>query len=108
MTAHYGNPLRPLALDSQRPGLIVLDLAMPIPGGFETLRTLMPKAETASIPAIMLTVKESDADVVQAWPIGADSYLTTPFEMHDLMAATKRMLNIADTDKTARQSGGGR
>ena len=84
------------AVASQHPALIILDVAMPILDGFETLRILRAKPETASLPVILLTARDSDADVVRGWASGADLYLTKPFEMGDLVLATKRILEASE------------
>jgi two-component system alkaline phosphatase synthesis response regulator PhoP len=87
-----------LAVDSQHPDLIVLDVAMPVLDGFETLRALRAKPETASLPVIMLTARQSDADVVKGWSTGADLYITKPFEVQELVLATKRLLEVAEAE----------
>jgi DNA-binding response OmpR family regulator len=90
-----------LAVDSQHPDLIVLDVAMPVLDGFETLRALRAKPETASLPVIMLTARQSDADVVKGWSTGADLYITKPFEVQELVLATKRLLEVAEAEAGA-------
>lgn len=87
-----------LAVDSQRPDLIILDVVMPVMDGFQTLRLLKEKPETASIPVIMLTVRRSDVDVLHGWTSGVDLYLTKPFETSELIALTKRMLDAKEPD----------
>jgi len=97
-----------LAVEAQRPDLIILDVAMPVLDGFETFRLLRAKPETLSIPVIMLTARRSDAEVVQGWASGVDLYLTKPFEARELLAVTRRMLDIAETGETVGEGGGGR
>ena len=87
-----------LAVDSQHPDLIVLDVAMPVLDGFETLRALRAKPETASLPVIMLTARRSDTDVVKGWSSGADLYITKPFEVRELVLATKRLLEVTGAE----------
>lgn len=81
-----------LAVASQRPDLIVLDIAMPVLDGFETLRLLRAKPETGGIPVIILTGRKGDADVARAWATAADFYLTKPFDAQELVTAVKRMI----------------
>ena len=94
-----------LAVDSRRPDLIILDVVMPVMDGFQTLRLLKEKPETASIPVIMLTVRSSDVDVVHGWTIGVDLYLTKPFETSELIALTKRMLEAKEPDEAKETEG---
>jgi DNA-binding response OmpR family regulator len=88
-----------LAVDAQYPDLIILDVMMPVLDGFQTLRLLKEKPETASIPIIMLTVRGSDADVLHGWANGVDLYLTKPFETSELIASTKRILEDREPDQ---------
>ncbi|MFB3881189.1 MAG: response regulator transcription factor [Armatimonadota bacterium] len=87
-----------LAVASQHPDLVVLDVAMPVLDGFETLRALRAKPETAKLPVVMLTARRADADVVKGWSSGADLYITKPFEVKELVLATKRLLEGAEEE----------
>ncbi len=84
-----------LAVESEHPDLIILDIAMPVLDGYQTFRLLRAKPETAMIPVIMLTARNSDTEVLQGWASGVDFYLTKPFEMQELLVATRRMLELA-------------
>ena len=88
-------------IEANAPDLIILDVMMPVLDGFQTLRLLKEKPETASIPIIMLTVRGSDADVRHGWADGVDLYLTKPFETSDLIASTKRILEDREPDQEA-------
>jgi DNA-binding response OmpR family regulator len=60
--------------------------------GFQTLRLLREKQETASLPVIMLTASKREGDVLEGWKTGVDYYLTKPFDVQELVAAIRRVL----------------
>ena len=94
-----------LAVHAQYPDLIILDVMMPVLDGFQTLRLLKEKPATASIPVIMLTVRGSDAEVLQGWSDGVDLYLTKPFETSELIASTQRLLEDREPDRAQATEG---
>ncbi len=80
------------ALDTVRtnpPDLILLDVEMPQLDGFETLRRLRLASD---IPVIMLTVRAEVADKIQGLELGADDYLTKPFNREELNLRVKAVL----------------
>lgn len=87
-------------VEAQRPDVIILDVMMPVLDGFETFRLLRAKPETAGIPVIMLTARKTDAEVVEGLLSGVDLYLTKPFEAKELVAATRRMLELVEAGET--------
>ena len=80
-----------LAVDGDRPDLIVLDVIMPVMDGFQALQVLQQSPETRDIPVILLTAKSSDLDVAHGWRSGATSYLTKPFSIEHLVALVRRV-----------------
>jgi len=81
-----------LAVESERPDLIMLDVMMPVMDGFQTLQVLHQSPETRDIPVIMLTARSSDLDVTQGWRWGVTSYLTKPFSIEHLVTLVQRVL----------------
>lgn len=69
--------------------LILLDMNMPGMGGLEACRLLRAGSE---VPIIMLTVRDSETDTVQALDAGADDYVTKPFGMPELLARIRAAL----------------
>jgi two-component system, OmpR family, KDP operon response regulator KdpE len=65
------------------PEIVILDLAMPGMDGFEVCRLLR---EWTKVPIIVLSVREGEADKIEALGLGADDYLTKPFSLGELMA----------------------
>ena len=80
------------AFYEQRPDLVVLDIGLPELTGWEVLRRLR---ELADVPIIMLTGRDSDADVVRGLHEGADDYITKPFSPPRLLAHVEALLRRA-------------
>ena len=76
------------------PDLIILDLMIPKLPGEEVCKALRESFDEAltKIPIIMLTGKDSTVDKVLGKVIGADAYLTKPYEFSDLLEAIKKIL----------------
>ncbi|HTZ73096.1 MAG TPA: response regulator transcription factor [Candidatus Aquilonibacter sp.] len=78
---------------SGRPGLILLDVNLPGPSGLEICRELRASSDA---PIIMLTVRNSERDKVQALDAGADDYVVKPFGIEELMARIRASLRRAN------------
>ncbi len=72
-----------------KPDIVVLDLMLPELDGFEVCRRIRKKLE---IPIIMLTARGEDIDKVLGLELGADDYLTKPFNSRELVARIKAIL----------------
>ena len=83
-----------LAIDKERPDLVVLDVIMPVMDGFQTLRVLREQDATKELPIIILSIRSSDRDILKGLTTGADIYLTKPFKIVDLVTAVKRILAV--------------
>ena len=83
--ANNGNDGLDLARSSQ-PDLILSDVMMPPPDGFEVRRQLENDPELATIPFIFLTAKTSADDRISGIREGADDYITKPFNPDELLA----------------------
>ncbi len=70
-----------------KPDLIVCDIMMPGMDGYEVLHALSDDHSTATIPFIFLTAKTERADIRLGMNLGADDYLTKPFEEKELLVA---------------------
>lgn len=73
----------------EKPDLIILDVMMPEMGGFEFLRAHAKESRT---PVIMLTAKIEDTDKILGLELGADDYLTKPFNVRELIARVRAVL----------------
>jgi DNA-binding response OmpR family regulator len=78
----------------EHPDLVVLDLMLPELDGWEVCRRL--RAET-SIPIIMLTARSEDVDKIVGLELGADDYITKPFNPRELVARVKAVLRRAQS-----------
>ena len=76
------------------PDLVLLDLNMPGMGGLETCRAIRG---TSDVPIIVLTVRSTEDDKVEALDAGADDYVTKPFGKKELLARIRAALRRAPT-----------
>ena len=81
----------------QRPALIVLDVMLPKLDGFDVCRKL--RASGDQTPIIMLTARDEDVDKIIGLELGADDYLTKPFNPRELIARVKAILRRSDSKK---------
>ena len=77
---------------SQRPDLIVLDLMLPGSDGLEVLRTLRGDPALATLPVLLLTARVDDVDRIVGLELGADDYVTKPFNPREVVARVKAIL----------------
>lgn len=75
--------------ESSSPDLIILDLMLPDIDGFEICRQIRAKNNT---PILMLTARKEDVDKIVGLELGADDYLTKPFNPRELVARVKAIL----------------
>ncbi len=71
------------------PDLVILDVAMPPPNGFDVCRHIR---ERSRVPILMLTVQDATVDKVRAFDLGADDYLTKPFDSVELLARLRALV----------------
>jgi DNA-binding response OmpR family regulator len=75
------------------PALMVLDLMLPEIDGFEVCRRIRA---TSNLPIIMLTARDEDIDKIVGLEIGADDYMTKPFNPRELVARVKAILRRSE------------
>ena len=81
---------------AERPDLILCDIMMPILDGFGVLRILSKLPETADIPFIFLTAKVDHKDMRKGMNLGADDYITKPFDDVELLDAIELRLKKSE------------
>jgi DNA-binding response OmpR family regulator len=81
---------------SERPDLIVLDLMLPDIDGIEVCRRIRKDAD---VPILMLTARDEDVDKIIGLEVGADDYLTKPFNPRELVARVKSVLRRSSPDR---------
>ena len=79
----------------ENPDLIICDIMMPELDGYGVLHILSKRPETARIPFIFLTAKTEKTDIRKGMTLGADDYLTKPFDDTDLLNAIEARLKKA-------------
>jgi two-component system, OmpR family, alkaline phosphatase synthesis response regulator PhoP len=77
-------------VEKLHPALVVLDVMLPELDGFEVCRRL--RAINNSIPILMLTARDDDFDKILGLELGADDYMTKPFNPRELVARVKAIL----------------
>ena len=77
---------------SIKPDLVLLDVMMPVMDGWSVCKTIRAESQT---PVIMLTAKGETDDKVNGLKIGADDYITKPFEMKEVLARIEAVLRRA-------------
>ena len=88
-------------VESARPALVVLDLMLPVLDGWEVCRQLTSQSD---LPIIMLTARSDDVDKIVGLEMGADDYLTKPFNPRELVARVRAVLRRAAPAATAERS----
>ncbi len=78
---------------SAKPDLVLLDVVMPQPDGYEVCRRLREREETAMLPVIMLTASDGQ-EKTKAIEAGADDFISKPFDHHELLARVRSLLRI--------------
>ncbi len=84
------------AVAAEMPSLIVLDLNLPDMDGIEICRRIR---KSSDVPIIMLTARDEDVDKIIGLEVGADDYLTKPFNPRELVARVKSVLRRAASDR---------
>ncbi len=78
------------------PHLIVLDIMLPDIDGFEVCRILRTNTRTSHVPIIFLTQKDERSDKLQGLELGADDYITKPFDIEELKLRVARAITRAE------------
>src|SRR6059036_3199776 len=86
---------------TQMPGLIVLDLMLPDIDGIEVCKRIR---QTSDVPILMLTARDEDVDKIIGLEVGADDYLTKPFNPRELVARVKSILRRSAPERRERES----
>lgn len=81
---------------SRQPDLIVLDLMLPEISGWDVCRTLRRESE---VPIIMLTARDEVTDKIVGLEMGADDYITKPFDPKELVSRVRAVLRRTETRK---------
>jgi PleD family two-component response regulator len=77
---------------AKRPDLVLLDVSMPKMDGFEALAALRESPATRNLPVILISSHHDEAEVVKGFSLGANDYVTKPFNSGELIARISRVL----------------
>jgi DNA-binding response OmpR family regulator len=86
---------------AEKPALIVLDLMLPDIDGIEVCKQIR---QSSDVPILMLTARDEDVDKIIGLEVGADDYLTKPFNPRELVARIRSVLRRATPERHARES----
>jgi DNA-binding response OmpR family regulator len=86
------------AANTARPDLIILDIRLPDIDGYEVARRLRSDRKTNTIPIIFLTEKRDRADRLHGLELGADDYITKPFDVQELRLRVRNALRRSTQD----------
>jgi two-component system alkaline phosphatase synthesis response regulator PhoP len=104
LVAYNGKDALAMAIvRDQAPDCIVLDVMLPDYNGWEITQRIRANPRTAQIPIIMLTARVEDTDKIHGLDLGADDYVTKPFNPHELLARIRARLRRAQPAPPARQ-----
>ena len=79
-------------LQDPPPDMVLLDIMLPYHDGLEVLGQLRTLPGWDTLPVLMLTAKAREGDVVRALDLGADDYVTKPFQPDEVLARIRRLL----------------
>jgi DNA-binding response OmpR family regulator len=78
-----------------KPDLVILDLMLPHLHGYEVCRLLKSSSLTQHVPVVVLTAMADQDDKLKGFKLGADDYLTKPYDMRELLARVALVLRRA-------------
>jgi len=82
------------AIRETRPSLVLLDVMMPVMNGFEVCKAVKSDAALRDTYVVLLTAKGQELDRATGAEVGADLYLTKPFDPDDVLARVAKVLGI--------------
>lgn len=87
-------------LRRERPDLLILDLLLPGRNGYEITKIIRADKNLAALPIIMLTARVEDSDKIIGLELGADDYITKPFNAREVVARVNAILRRTKLDQT--------
>jgi DNA-binding response OmpR family regulator len=93
ISAHDG-PHAVEKIKSEKPDLVILDVTMPPPNGFQVCRMVKDEKDLRHIKVILLTCKSTESDKFWGMESGADAYMTKPYNFPALMKSIQELLKI--------------
>ncbi|HEY8073430.1 MAG TPA: PAS domain S-box protein, partial [Labilithrix sp.] len=81
-------------IDRVHPSIVLLDLVMPPPDGYQVLRILRARPETRDLPVVVLTALDAEDEIAKAFEAGADDFVKKPFKPVELVARVRGQLRL--------------
>jgi two-component system alkaline phosphatase synthesis response regulator PhoP len=91
------------AIRREQPDLVVLDLMLPDRDGWEITRLIRSEPSLANLPILMLTARVEDTDKIVGLELGADDYVTKPFNPREVVARVRAVLRRSGSESTLPQ-----
>lgn len=88
-------------LDARKPDLLVLDVVMPGPGGFQLCRAVRSDPRFADLPVLFLTGSRKDEDFLRNMEVGGTAYATKPVGRRTLLGLFRELTGAEETVDTA-------
>src|SRR5918992_2591022 len=86
------------AMAKEPPDLVVLDIMMPKKDGFMVLKEMRSHGVRDATRVLLLTARTAEVDWLRGYKLGADQYLTKPFDNEELVAAVESLLAMTDEE----------
>lgn len=96
----YDGEMAVYMLRRERPDLVILDLMMPNRDGGEVTQLVRADPTLSTMPVIMLTARVEDTDKILGLELGADDYITKPFNAREVVARVKSLLRRVRLDQS--------
>lgn len=93
-TATNGREAKEFIANSKPTDIVITDLMLPYVSGFELITQIREDSNWKNVPVIVLSGKVTERDAVRALDIGANDYVTKPYNPQELSARIKRHLNL--------------
>ena len=77
--------------DAKPPGLVLLDINMPMKSGLEVLKEMKADPELRNIPVVMLTTSDREQDILASYAEGASTFIKKPVQLDEFRKALKRL-----------------
>jgi PAS domain S-box-containing protein len=81
-------------IERVHPSIVLLDLVMPQPDGYQVLRILRARPETRDLPVVVLTALDAEDEIAKAFEAGADDFVKKPFKPVELVARVRGQLRL--------------
>lgn len=89
--------------DSFQTDLVLLDIMMPVMTGFEVCKILRERFSSYDLPIMMLTARNNPDDIVAGFEVGANDYITKPFDRGELIARVKNFVELKKSNEKRRR-----